>query len=38
MQRFLVSALCLLFASFTFAADEKGSPGEVAKAFMDSYI
>lgn len=38
MKRFLVSALCLFFVPFTFAADEKDSPGEVAQAFIDSYI
>lgn len=38
MKRFLLSALCLLFASFTLVANENGSPDEVVQAFMDSYI
>ena len=38
MKHFLVSVICLLFTSFTLAAVEKGSQGEVAQAFIDSYI
>lgn len=38
MKRFLILAIGLFFALFTFAADDKGTPGEVAQAFIDSYI
>ena len=38
MKHLLLAALGLFFASFALAADSKGTPGEVAQAFMDSYI
>lgn len=38
MKHLLFAALGLFFALFAFAADSKGTPGEVAQAFMDSYI
>lgn len=38
MKHLLLATLGLFVASFSFAADSKGTPGEVAQAFMDSYI
>ncbi|MBL9130403.1 MAG: DUF3828 domain-containing protein [Verrucomicrobiaceae bacterium] len=38
MKHLFFAALGLFFASFAFAADSKGTPGEVAQAFMDGYI
>lgn len=38
MKHLLLAALGLFVVSFSFAADSQGTPGEVAQAFMDSYI
>lgn len=38
MKHLLLAALGLFVVSFTLAADSQGTPGEVAQAFMDSYI
>ncbi|MFO1436687.1 MAG: DUF3828 domain-containing protein [Verrucomicrobiaceae bacterium] len=38
MKHLLFATLGLLFATFAFAADAKGTPDEVAQAFMDSYF
>lgn len=38
MKHLLLVMLGLLFATFAFAADAKGTPDEAAQAFMDSYF